>query len=941
MTRPKAWAFAAALLAVAACGLEPKTSVDSARLESLKALAQKANRLSDLQQQAYTRNTLLRFSSAEADYRETLGLARDLFPTDPARASTLRLNLALNKSNLGQYEAAEDLFKQSRDIVRTQGAVGDRAKADLFYAQHLMNLKQWSKAETLALDTAEGLRQRIDKMAAGDANAGVEAVLTKRPDGTVEIDQARANIANAQVGAGVLATPDGVRIGERDRLKLQRVHARYIAARAKQAQSGKSAEVLPLLDLAEKDLGAVPDVYGRWLRAEIGSLKADQFVLNGDPKSALRELDQAILILRRFEVNTRPEALLLFKKGEILIQSGEGGPGQQAFREALKIFKEDDQGLDPAQAQTVIDQLLQDAQAGNEEAKAELFTVMQKVRSSATAQTLAQLSARLASGDGATADAIRNVQNLEREQNILSARLDRLEADPQADLHFKRVTEGRLGDTQAGLAKAREELARIAPNYDQLVDAIIPLADAQAALGDGEVMAIIQLGADKGLVAVLTRLSFDAYEIPMNVVLAEEQVRALRAPIDGEFLLKFDVGAANELFKTLFGPVATRVREAKHLIVVPSGPLLSLPFNTLPVEPVEGEIAIAGADTDAPYFDYSKVKFLGSVTGITTAVSISSFFLGRKTAPSAASQAFRGFGDFAAFGNAPDVIAKVVQDRGLPTSCSPSIAALGQLNQLSGTRTEMEKIAAILGTPSSDIVLGQDFNDTAVKASNLRDYKVLHFATHGLLAQSPECLPEPGLVTSLGTGGDSLLEASEIVDLNLDADLVVMSACDTSAGAGVGAEGLTGFRGVGGSYAAGGESLTGLARSFFYAGARNVLSTQWSVDDTATQELMVAFYSAGVGAETVSIAEAMRLAQVKQIEGGQLSHPFYWAPFAVIGDGARQLRLAPPPAADAAPAAPGAPATAPGTPAVAPGTPAVAPATPTAATGTGQPASST
>ena len=94
-----------------------------------------------------------------------------------------------------------------------------------------------------------------------------------------------------------------------------------------------------------------------------------------------------------------------------------------------------------------------------------------------------------------------------------------------------------------------------------------------------------------------------------------------------------------------------------------------------------------------------------------------------------------------------------------------------------------------------------------------------------------------------------------------------------------------------GGYAAGGESLNGLARSFFFAGARNVLSTHWSVDDEATQKLMVGFYSEIAKDPNVSIAEAMRRSQAKQIKGKQLSHPFFWAPFATIGDGARTLNI--------------------------------------------------
>ena len=183
-----------------------------------------------------------------------------------------------------------------------------------------------------------------------------------------------------------------------------------------------------------------------------------------------------------------------------------------------------------------------------------------------------------------------------------------------------------------------------------------------------------------------------------------------------------------------------------------------------------------------------------------------------------------------------------------------------------------------------------------MKGENLDDYKILHFATHGLLAQDPECLPEPALVTSLAPDGDSLLETSEIVELTLDADIVVLSACDTSAGAGVGSAAATGFRGAGGSYAAGGESLGGLARSFFYAGARNIISSQWSVDDFATKDLMVTFYTAVSAEDEITIAEALRTAQVKQIEGGVLSHPFFWAPFITIGDGGRSLDIAAAPA---------------------------------------------
>ncbi len=886
------------VFAIGACGVfEERQEIDESRRDELRQTAVKASRLSSLQRQAYTRNTLLQFSAAEQDYRETLGLARDLFPTDPARASSLRLHLALNKSNLGQFETAENLFQRARDIVIELGPPSEKAKPDLFYAQHQMNLKQYAKAEEVAQSASDRLDQLIADLDAGGATAAHDQLeVLAREDGALLVEQEHANIINARIVRDAAIESSRIRLSDRQRLRLQRVQATYVMARAMRAQDKPSEEINELIDIANRNLEGIPEVYGRWLRAEIASLRADRLVSTGDIQGAVGQIDGAVELLRRYEVNSRPEALLLFKKGEILIQSDRGREGQAAYRAALKIIKDDNQNLEIEQASSVIDQILVDVQTGDREAQAELFELMQRVRSSATAQTLSQLSARLSSGDDRRAQAIREVQNLEREINILAARFDRLEADPNADVHFKRVTEAKLSEARGSLVAKRTTLAEIAPNYDQLVDATVSLQEAQASLADGEVMAVIHLGVDKGLVAVITNLTFDAYETTLALETAEEEVRAIREPIDGEFLLAFDLERTYQLFRTLFGPVKSKIAGAKHLVIVPSGPLMSMPFNVLISEPHTDEIEIAGLDTDAPYFDYSKVNWLGRTTGITTGVSISSFFIGRRVPASNAPEPFLGFGDFNQFGDDPSVVTRISDQRGLPESCRTSVEALGFLNELDGTADELSLVQEALGLSDENVVLGKDFTDTGVKSMNLSRFRVLHFATHGLLAQDPECLPEPGLVTSLSNTGDTLLEASEIVDLSLNAELVVMSACDTSGGAGAGGEGFTGFRGVGGSYAAGGESLSGLARSFFYAGARNVLSTHWSVDDRATQELMVGFYDAVAKDSQVSIAEAMRTSQEKLVAGGEFSHPFFWAPFATIGDGARKLRLGTQPA---------------------------------------------
>jgi CHAT domain-containing protein len=187
-------------------------------------------------------------------------------------------------------------------------------------------------------------------------------------------------------------------------------------------------------------------------------------------------------------------------------------------------------------------------------------------------------------------------------------------------------------------------------------------------------------------------------------------------------------------------------------------------------------------------------------------------------------------------------------------------------------------------------MIGKAFTDDAVKTrGDLGDFKVLYFATHGLLPQPSACLPEPALVTSVGANEDSdgLLDASEILDLKLDADLVVLSACDTG-GAGSEAADLTGLQG-------GGEALGGLTRAVIYAGGRALVVSHWSVDSAATVRLMTGLFSAPAASE----AAALQQAQLSLQQSPDWSHPYFWAPFTIVGDGARAMPTSGAPAASA------------------------------------------
>ncbi|GAB4483548.1 MAG: hypothetical protein OHK0018_15260 [Erythrobacter tepidarius] len=186
---------------------------------------------------------------------------------------------------------------------------------------------------------------------------------------------------------------------------------------------------------------------------------------------------------------------------------------------------------------------------------------------------------------------------------------------------------------------------------------------------------------------------------------------------------------------------------------------------------------------------------------------------------------------------------------------------------------------------ASRVLTGRQFTDSAVIGlADLSDYRILHFATHGLVtAPQPGCPPRPALLTSIDEQQDSdgLLSFAEIFGLRIDADLVILSACDTAGSATVGATREAGVT-SGGEFA-----LDGLVRAFVGAGGRTVLASHWPVPDdfNATGRLIAGLFT---GDERAT-AEALRNSQLGLMDDADTSHPFYWSAFAVVGDGAARL----------------------------------------------------
>jgi CHAT domain-containing protein len=293
--------------------------------------------------------------------------------------------------------------------------------------------------------------------------------------------------------------------------------------------------------------------------------------------------------------------------------------------------------------------------------------------------------------------------------------------------------------------------------------------------------------------------------------------------------------------------------------MVPNGELANLPFALL----------VTAAPPLGEEHDYSKAAWWIRRVAISEVPSARAFVLLSRQAhenPKKLHTAFLGFGD--------PVVTGVRME--LRTSCGEgaevSSALLKSLPPLPDTRREVESVAATFGAPSRDVLLGPLANKSALESRPLDRFGVIYFATHGLLPSELQCGGEPGLVLSPLPSGpraaiaSSVLYADEISALRLNADLVVLSACNTAS--------------QGGKHFGGG-ALEGLADSFFDAGARAVLASHWSVPSDETATLMIKLFRSAKGRATY--AQALRQAQLAMLADPKTAHPYFWGAFTLLG----------------------------------------------------------
>lgn len=359
---------------------------------------------------------------------------------------------------------------------------------------------------------------------------------------------------------------------------------------------------------------------------------------------------------------------------------------------------------------------------------------------------------------------------------------------------------------------------------------------------------------------------------------------------EGDGAYPFDRSTAFNLYRKIVAPVSDLLRGKRHVFVATSGSLTGLPFGLLVTEPPVGQDGNPG--------DLRSTKWFADAHALINIPSLQSlqFLRGHRKGnddPESASR-FLGFGDPVLDGqserrggrntarnrtNTRSASSVFREGTTSESSAVVDVNALRSLSRLPGTAVEITALSEAFGQESSDIYLGNKATEAQLRQLDLLPVGVLAIATHGLLAGELSGNSEPGLVftppeTAI-PGNDGLLTASEIAGLKLNADWVILSACNTAAGDG--SEGAPG--------------LSGLARSFFFAGAQNLLVSHWPVRDDVAAKITVRTVEIGQKDPNLSRAEAFQLA-VQEIrndpsadsENDTLAHPNAWAPFTLIGD---------------------------------------------------------
>ena len=840
-----------------------------------------------------------RFAEAEKAYRDALDSVEQEFGRDSDSSITFLTDIATMRMRQGKTDGAEDLLLKALKLAQTKVGPNSGSAAETLsgLAMFYYSTGQFDKAAPLLdrsiaiLDTGHTFNERLEAAQSRDNLASVEKYAGRISEARTHYEQAYA------VEKGLLGPNHPITL---------------------KTQSN--------LGVLLRDMGAFEDG-----RAALAHVQETRLRLLGpdNPDSALsfnnlgwlenadRKLGVALPLFR--------QSLQTYLK-LLALRSGAGGLDASGVSErelgravlGLTTAAWGATLVDPTKALALRD---------------ESFLAAQSAHRGDAARALARTTARLAASNQALAALIREQQDLAGNWGKITAWLTAALAQPAerrngaAEQQQKQALvgiEGRIGEIA-------QHINRDFPAYESLADpAPLSIPEVQKLLRPNEVLVAFsvfrdnmkddavfvwfvgqdgatwkRIGTAPGLIAGLVGVLRCGLDVGSwdNEDSANRCKNSLEGhsydPQSDDPQLPFDAGTAYRLWDTLFGGIEPLLK-GKSLLIVAPAPLASLPFQVL----VTQKPAQDWPDTTD---DYRALAWLGRQNPISVLPSVASLrgLRAQASLPSAP-QAYIGFGDPALVGT--ERCGKMTVATECPTQAqdraaletgrarqidaarkSPApatylrsgfadVAQLRKACPLPDTALELNCVATSLGAGPQFVHTRSNATETLLKKEPLDRYRVIHFATHGLLASDTldltGTLSEPSLVLTppdvASDEDDGLLTASEIAELKLNADWVVLSACNTAAGANEAS-----------------EPLSGLARAFFYAGAHALLVSHWPVGSDAAVRLTTGAFDEMRKSPGIGRGEAMRRSMATLIDHGPPFevHPTYWAPFSVVGEG--------------------------------------------------------
>jgi CHAT domain-containing protein len=813
-----------------------------------------------------------KFEQAEVHLRKFADYGASMLDTEPHHAVGMRISLIVNLIQQGKLLEAEvearKALDQSLDLMGSDSVLTGK-----ILIQFVNILRRQDRLEEADIISNETLR--------------ILEVSGISPDSDVVCSarNARGNLLFARGRYGeAMKIYDRAKGDMRDnQLLYERFFTRNLNMIVSLVKAGRSGEALPLASAAlEKNRR----MYGAesYAAAEALGIRAMAQSSLKNHEAAWRDFSSALPSLRRRNLGqmTNPDR----KNRVILIY--------ESYLDFLSAVR----GTKLA------------ARLGIN-ADAVSYQVMSLLTGHSLSVAVGETTARAAAAyDPELADLVRKEQDAQKEITVLRENIADILVAPEDDQAARGLKESqaRIDALTRARTSLGEEIKKRFPKYADYINPPLPTVElTQRNLRPREALLAVYTADDRTFIWAVPKSGPAAFAVsPMGRKDLTLRVEQLRRSLDSRPTVlgdipDYDLAAAYDLYRRIFKPVEGALASATDILAIVRGPLSQLPLAVLPASPPS-----RASDGNLLFSRYRKTDWLIRKVSVTMLPSVSALVTLRSLpAGDPARKAFAGFGDpvfnaaqLAASG-AREARRKTqlssrgaklrirgvrVTGKGYIDSKQPNSLTLVDLNRLPDTAAEIADIAKALNAdPGRDTFLGKGASERNVKTSDLSDRRVVAFATHALVPGDLDGLEEPALALSApsvtGSPEDGLLTMGEIMTLRLNADWVVLSACNTGASEG-----------------GGGEALTGLGRAFFYAGTRSVLASMWPVETTSARRLVADIFKYQQADAGLSRARALNKAMTGLIDdavfidgatgkvAASYAHPLFWAPFVMAGD---------------------------------------------------------